>query len=336
MIAVVKANAYGHGSAQTAQALQKKHLADAFAVATPREGAELREKGIVLPVLVLGYADREDMEISVRHNLSQTVYSEGMLATLSQCAERLGKSASAQLKIDTGMNRIGVKGSEALKSLLKAWKSTANVMMDGMFSHFASADSDEAFTKMQYEKFREAEKAVHDWGFFPMRHISASSAIGKEDYAFDAVRAGIVLYGAAAGDLTGIVKPCQTLSTHPVRIESVKAGESIGYSRAFKSSGDMRIMTLPCGYGDGYSRLLSGKADVLVNGRRARITGNICMDMLMCDITDIENVTLDSEVVLLGAQGDESITPDELAKLQNTIPYEIMLRFSERVERQWA
>lgn len=336
MIAVVKANAYGHGSVWVASALQENALADAFAVATPSEGKVLREAGISLPILVLGYADKEDMVISCKYDLSQTVYTIEMLDALSDCARYLQKNASAQLKIDTGMNRIGVKDQNSLRNLLAHWKQVDNVFMAGMFSHFSSADSDQEYTQFQLNAFLDAEKTVHEYEFFPMRHIAASSALTKEAYGFDAVRAGIVLYGACAGELEGCVKPAQKLSARPIRIETIKAGESIGYSRAFRAERDMRVMTIPCGYGDGYPRQLSGKAHVLVNGQRAKIVGNVCMDMMMCDITDIENVTNESEVVLLGSQQNSKISPEELAHLQGTIPYEIMLGFSERVERDRA
>lgn len=336
MIAVVKANAYGHGSVQVAKALEQNALAEAFAVATPGEGACLREAGITLPVIVLGYADKSDMRVSVKYGLSQTVYSDEMLAALSECAAAAGKTASAQLKIDTGMNRIGVKGERALRLLLEKWQGIDNVFMHGMFSHFSSADSDEQFTLSQKNAFLRAEQTVRQYGFSPIRHISASSALTEREFSFDAVRAGIILYGACAQAFSGAIQPCQKLYTHPVRIECVREGESVGYSRAFRAKRDMSVMTIPCGYGDGYSRLLSGKAQVLVNGMRAPVIGNICMDMMMCDITGIPNVTMESEVVLLGEQADMVITPEELASLQETIPYEIMLGFSERVEKQWA
>ena len=158
----------------------------------------------------------------------------------------------------------------------------------------------------------------------------------REEYQYDMVRAGIGLYGTLLPGLEGELQYAQKLMCKPVRIEWIHAGDTVGYGRTFKAERDMRIMTLPVGYGDGYPRILSNRADVLVCGKRARIVGNVCMDMLMADVTDIPQVSMDSEVVLMGSQGGDRITPDELAELAQTIPYEIMLGFLARVPRVYA
>ena len=195
--------------------------------------------------------------------------------------------------------------------------------MSGMFTHFCFADGDAAFTRAQFERFEAACAAVRAAGFAPVRHAAASTAMLDEAYQLDMVRLGIALYGTGVKALDGAVRPAQTLRTHPLRVCEIAARRT-------------RVMTIPCGYGDGYPRILSGRADVLVNGRRAPVIGNICMDMMMADVTDAGEITPESEVVLLGAQGGERITPDELARLAETIPYEIMLGFSQRVARRFA
>ena len=334
--AVVKADAYGHGAAELSRALESERLADAFAVATPEEGRALREAGVKGEILVLGLTDADGAEESVAFALSQAVDDASGLAMLERTAARQGRQAKVQLKVDTGMTRLGVRGAGELNALLKAWEGAPHVHMSGMFTHFCFADGDAAFTRAQFERFEAACAAVRAAGFAPVRHAAASTAMLDEAYQLDMVRLGIALYGTGVKALDGAVRPAQTLRTHPLRVCEIETGETVGYSRAFRAARRTRVMTIPCGYGDGYPRILSGRADVLVNGRRAPVIGNICMDMMMADVTDAGEITPESEVVLLGAQGGERITPDELAQLAETIPYEIMLGFSQRVARRFA
>ena len=158
----------------------------------------------------------------------------------------------------------------------------------------------------------------------------------NEKYQLDMVRAGIALYGVGDGEIKPLVHPAQTLMTHPVRLFKIEKGDKVGYSMKFVAQRDTIVMTVPCGYGDGYPRILSGRAEALVNGKRVKLIGNICMDMLMADVTDAGQIDERTEVVLMGVQGDERITPDELSYLSQTIPYEIMLGFSNRVEKTWV
>lgn len=336
LCAVVKADAYGHGAAELSSALSREGLADAFAVATPEEGRALREAGVKDEILVLGLTDADGAEESVALGLAQTVDDAIGLAMLERAAVRQGRQARAQLKIDTGMTRLGVRGTEELSALLKAWTRAPHVCMSGMFTHFCFADGDAAFTRTQLARFEAACAAVRAAGFAPVRHAAASTAMLEKAYQLDMVRMGIALYGTGVRALDGVVHPAQTLRTHPLRVCEIEAGETVGYSRAFRAERRMRVMTIPCGYGDGYPRILSGRADVLVNGRRAPVIGNVCMDMMMADVTEAGEISPESEVVLMGAQGGERITPDELARLAETIPYEIMLGFSQRVARRFA
>lgn len=334
MLCVVKADAYGHGAKEVAAALEKAGLADAFAVATPREGENLRVSGISRPIVVLGaMCDGEDAMRSVLYGLSQAVTDVSDVEALARAAEVLRKPASAQIKIDTGMSRIGIRDEETLLSVLDAFDAHPTVQVSGMFTHFCAAENDEAFTLLQKERFLNARELVHSRGYNPVCHAAASTAMLKDGFTFDMVRAGIALYGTGVEELDGVVHPAQRLVSSCVALRTLRAGDTVGYGRCFTAEKDSVIMTVPCGYGDGYPRVLGGKASVLVHGRRAPVVGRVCMDMLMADVTEIPGVRRGDEVVLLGAQGEETITPDELAELAGTIPYEIMLGFSSRVDR---
>lgn len=330
LMCVVKANAYGHGSVQAAKAMLRAG-ANAFAVAIVEEAQELRAAGIRQPILILGGGNAQSICEAVSADASQAVYTPEMLRSMEAAARALGKRAKAHLKIDTGMSRIGVRGAEALEAMLACWKDCPNVEMEGIFTHFCVAENDEEFTRLQDSRFCEAIAAVRKAGYKPIAHAAATSAMLRPEYQHDMVRAGVALYGSLGSEIQGRLRHAQRLTCKPVRVDEIAPGDTVGYGRTFTAERKMRIMTLPIGYGDGYPRILSNRADVLVCGRRAPIVGNVCMDMIMADVTDIPGADSDSEVVLMGAQGNECITPDELAALAQTIPYEIMLGFSTRV-----
>ena len=331
LMCVVKANAYGHGSVETARIMAEAG-ADAFAVAIAEEALQLRRAGITLPILVLGGGSDESLAEAVEAGASQAVYTAHMLDVLQRAAEKYRVTAKAHLKIDTGMSRIGAKGMDSLRAIVEYWKANCpKVEMEGIFTHFCAADEDEEFTDLQNARFEEAIAYVKSQGFSPLAHAAATSAMMKEKYQHDMVRAGVGLYGTLLPELKDQLQYAQKLTCYPVRIDDIHAGDTVGYGRTFAAENDMRVMTIPVGYGDGYPRILSNKADVLVCGKRAKIIGRVCMDMIMADVTHIPEANLDSEVVLMGAQGNERITPDELAEKAQTIPYEIMLGFSPRV-----
>lgn len=333
MMCVVKADAYGHDAVQAAHTMLRAG-ADAFAVAIVEEAAQLRAAGITLPILILGGGEDQSIREAVQVNASRAIYESWMLDVLQREAQRSGVRAKAHLKIDSGMSRIGVRDDEDLDAILAHWKANCpDVEMEGIFTHFCVAENDPEFTCMQNERFRQALARVRAAGFNPIAHAAATSAMMGEDFRHDMVRAGIGLYGTCLPELEGKLQYAQTLSTRPVRIQRIHAGESVGYGRTFIAQRETMVMTIPIGYGDGYPRILSNRACALVEGRRAPLIGNVCMDMIMLDVTGIPGASMESEVVLLGAQGDERITPDELAGLAGTIPYEIMLGFSSRVRR---
>ena len=335
MLAVVKADAYGHGAVKVAKSLSG--IADCFAVATVREGLELRNADVSLPILVLGAcSDISDIKAGIENRLTLTAASLRDLKLINEAAPALKEHAFIALKIDTGMTRLGFRGPAELDEALEYLRDACSddLIIREMYTHFADSENEE-FTRLQRERFISARIQVFRAGHLPLCHAAASEAMLNEENQFHMVRAGIALYGTGCHGLKLLVCPAQKLVTHPVAFHTVSPGESVGYSRTFTAERFSRIMTIPCGYGDGYPRILSGKSRVLVNGKSAPVVGNICMDMMMCDVTDLPEADYSSRVVLLGEDGDEQITPDELAGLARTIPYEIMLGFSGRVEKDW-
>lgn len=330
MMCVVKANAYGHDSVRTAKKLLDAG-ADAFAVAIVEEAEALRGAGIDSMILVLGGAGEDSLRRAVRAGVSQAVYTPRMLEIMQDEAARCGKRALAHLKIDTGMSRIGVRDGEDLSAMLAWWRRCPDVDMEGVFTHFCAADTDPEFTSRQNERFSEALALVREAGFSPIAHAAASTAMLDPALQYDMVRPGIVLYGSGVPELADALTWAQTIVTRPIRLQWIAAGDTVGYGRTFTAGRDTLVMTLPIGYGDGYPRILGNRASVLVRGRRAPLIGRVCMDMVMADVTEIPGVDMDDEVVLLGGQGNERITPDELAELAETIPYEIMLGFGARL-----
>ena len=331
LMCVVKANAYGHDSVRTARKLLAAGAADAFAVAIVEEAETLRSAGIGCPILILGGGSEGSLRQAVRCGASQAVYAPWMLDVLQDEAVRTGVKAKAHLKLDTGMSRIGVRDEAALNTLLDHWRHCTEVEMEGVFTHFCVADTDPAFTEIQRQRFEAGLERVRAAGFAPIAHAAATSAMLNPALQYDMVRPGIGLYGTGVPEMAGQLEYAQTLVTRPVRIERIAAGDTVGYGRTFTARRDSLIMTLPIGYGDGYPRILSNRASVLVRGVRVPQVGRVCMDMIMADVTDVPGVTLDDEVVLMGAQGGRRITPDELAEAAETIPYEIMLGFGARV-----
>lgn len=333
MMAVVKADAYGHDLVRTAK-LELAAGADQLAVALVEEGVQLREAGVKAPILVMGASSPEGLKAAVANHLAQSVFEPWAVDVLQKEAVRLDTVAHAHIKIDTGMTRIGLRGEASLSGMLDLFRDNPRVKLEGMFTHFAAADSDPEFTREQNAQFARAVKRVRAAGYRPIAHAAASEALLRDPTLWhDMVRPGIALYGGSVKHLLPGLTPAQTLVSYPARIAKIPVGETIGYGRTFKTEREALVMTLPIGYGDGYPRLLSNRAHVLVRGRRAPLIGRVCMDMIMVDVTDIPEITMDDPVVLLGAQGPERITPDELAMLTGTISYEIMLGFTARVAR---
>ena len=342
VVGVIKADAYGHGALAVADAICNG--VSAFAVATPDEALELRDKFGEKPIFILGYSHPDTYPMLINHGIQPAIYRYTDAELLSNAALALGKKAKINIKLDTGMGRIGFTcGKDSLDEVEKISR-LSGITLEGIFTHFSVADSseegDREFTRVQQEKFNgficECDK--RGIRFKNISCANSAGIIGVNYSAHNLVRAGILLYGYYPSDQVSRhikVAPALSLKSHVIQIKEVAAGTSIGYGRSFVTEKPMRIATVPVGYGDGYPRLLSGKGRVLICGEYAPIIGRVCMDMFMVDITHIPNASELSEVVLLGAQGEKSIDADELAELTDTISYEIICNIGKRVPRTY-
>jgi len=341
IIGVIKADAYGHGSVEVAQVLLENG-ADWFAVAVVDEGLNLRKHGINAPILLLGYTPELRFEDVINNGFIQTMYSYEMAEKLSKTAVRLGKTAVVHIKIDTGMGRIGYRvNDEAADEIVRISK-LPGIEVNGMFTHFAASDeADKAYTNMQFERFMKMDKMLKDRGLnIPIRHAANSAAIMDIDsMMLNMVRPGIILYGAYPSD--EVVKenldlrPVMSIKTHVSFVKEVEKGDCISYGRTYTAPGKRKIATIPVGYADGFIRAYAKDGKVLIKGKFAPIVGRICMDQFMVDVTDIDDVKINDEVVLMGTQGENSITADDIAKALNTINYEVFCTLSKRVPRQY-
>ena len=338
ILAVIKANAYGHGLCDVGRHLDENPSIAMFGVALCEEGIRLRESGVKKPILILGVTDDEHFDAVAWYDLMPAVFTPDHVYALSEAAKRCGKKAKAHIKIDTGMHRIGVPTFEALGSVLDAFTACPNVELSGVFTHFAKSENDPAFTALQGARFDKAVSAIQARGFKPIVHAANSGAIFGDPgaYSYDMVRLGIAMYGChpdGKSTLESELWPAMSLVTHISNLKTLPAGQGISYGQKYVTSRETIVATLPIGYGDGYKRCLTGKAHVLIGGKRCPQIGTICMDQMMVDVTDVPNVKLWDEAVLLGSQGDEAIGADELAELADTISYEILLSISDRVPR---
>lgn len=340
--AVIKADGYGHGAKKIAQTLLDNG-ADRFAVAVLDEGIELRRAGFTVPILILGYTDKERAEEIISNDIEQAVYSWDLAEGLSKEAVKQGKTAKIHIKVDTGMGRIGLQPNYDSVQLIKKISQLPNIAIEGIFTHFAVADAvDKAYTEGQYEKFswicRELEKENVK---INVRHCGNSATIiDLPDMHMNMVRAGIILYGLKPSGEVKLdrmeLKQVMSLKVKITHVKEIEAGQSVSYGRKFIAEKKSRIASLPIGYADGYTRMLSGKAEALVKGRRVPVVGRICMDQCMIDVTDIEEVKVGDEVVLFGKQGNEFIHIDELAEKLDTINYEIVCMIGKRVPRVYV
>jgi len=331
MMAVVKANAYGHGLAQVAQTALKNG-ADWLGVAIPEEGETLRQAGVENPILVLGAVNERGAEASVRCRLTQTVFDRQRVRLLQSAAERMNTTVDVHVKCDTGMGRIGVRTADELRSVLDEIAACPRVRLTGAFTHFADADGDsDEYSEQQMERFEAFRALLPEDILF---HAAASAAGIKYPQArYQMVRQGISLYGCAPVKGGPRVRPALSWHSEIAYVKTIPAGECVSYGCTFRADKETRVATIPVGYGDGYHRALSGKAELLVGGRRCPVIGRVCMDQIMADVTDVpeKECYLGAPVVLLGRQGNEEITADELAAWAGTISYEMLLAATARV-----
>ncbi|MBR3941791.1 MAG: alanine racemase, partial [Clostridia bacterium] len=330
---VIKANAYGNGAVQFAR-LYEKLGADFLAVSNIEEAMQLRLNGIKKPVLILGYTPAECAEILANNNISQAVFSEEYAEKLAMEAKNKNVRLKIHIKLDTGMGRIGFdcKHGDYLKALLSVCKLDV-FETEGVFTHFANADSGAEglqYTKTQFTLFCDAVEKLKENGVtFAIRHCANSGAVlDYPEYQLDMVRAGIILYGLQpASEILNPLSLKETLSLKAIvsQVKTIKKGDCISYGSTFKALYDMRVATVSGGYADGYLRS-NGKngAYILIHGKRAPILGRVCMDQMIVDVTDIENVHLDDVVTIMGEEQNEKIGANEIAALNGTIGYEII------------
>ncbi len=330
VLTVLKANAYGHGALALGQFLEKNKLSDFFGTASVEEGLVLRQEGITTPILVLGSVyPFEAFEYAIEHNLAITIASLDAAKAVAQIAEKLGKKAFCHVKQDTGMGRIGTRRGNVV-GVIEFLAQNPHVIVDGLYTHLSSVETDPAFTEEQIGYYRDTLTNVQLKGIHINHyHVAASSAIFvRPDVHYDMVRTGHAALGLHPG-----FEPVLSLKTRVVYVKDFLPGNSLSYNRSFIAPHPMKIATLPLGYGDGYLRTLSNKAEVLIKGKRCRVLGNITMDMLMVDITSVPGVSVGDEVVVVGRQGDEEVTLAELAQKAGTIDYELCTLLMSRVPR---
>ncbi len=340
--AVVKANGYGHGSTDIAKTFLENG-ADRLAVAILTEAIELRKAGIKAPILVLGYTPNTQFDKVLQYDLIQTVYSYEDAKILSKTASDMDKEAVIHIKIDTGMSRIGfLPNEDAVEKILEINK-LENINIEGMYTHFAKADeTDKGHAKGQFEKYIKVSDSLKEKGLdIKIKHVSNSAAIiDLEDYNLDMVRAGIMIYGFYPSDEVSKenikLKPAMNLKARVSHVKTVPKGTGISYGQIFKTERESKIATLPIGYADGFTRLLTGKAEVYVNGKRVKVVGKICMDQCMIDVTEIEDIQVGDEVVIFGYGNEGYPSAEELAEKIGTINYEIVCMVGRRIPRVYT
>ena len=338
IIAVVKADAYGHGAVDVAPVLIEEG-ASKLAVAVITEALELRAAGITTDIMILGYTPLTFSEKLIVENIEQTVYSLDYARGLSREALKLNTKAKIHLAIDTGMGRIGFLPDEDLEDIIKVC-SLPGLEVVGIFTHFATADEkDKAYTHEQFRKFKSICSELEERGIhIPLKHSSNSAAIMDLNETYlDGVRPGIITYGYYPSDEVQLeklkLKPALTLKTNVVHLKKLKEDMYVSYGRAFKTDKETIIATLPIGYADGYTRLLNGKAKVIIRGQLAPVVGKICMDQCMVDVTNIKDIKLGDEVILIGEDNGVKFNADDIAQLIGTINYEIICMLKNRVPR---
>lgn len=343
LMAVVKANAYGHGAVQVAREAAACGV-DYLAVAFLDEAIELREAGIPTPILVLGYTGPEGVAAAARHRVTLTVYSEEVLQAISRNAAE-GSPGNAppihiHIKVDTGMGRIGLPTEESAIRFVRQALAAPGVVVEGLFTHYARADErDKRAVREQYERFARLVARLGEEGIrLPCVHAgNSATGIDTPDYACNMVRLGISMYGlypsAEVNRQQIRLRPVLTLKTAIVMCKQLPPGSGVSYGSIYRTEGQEMIATLPIGYADGFTRMLTGHAEALVRGRRVPVVGRICMDQCMINVTSVAGVSVGDEVILIGEQQGERIRADDLADRLGTINYEIPCMISRRVPR---
>ena len=340
IMAVIKADGYGHGAVALANKLKDLPYLAGFAVATAEEAFELRKAGIKNMILILGYTFKDDYERLINEEIRLAVFSDEMINELSVAAKNVGKNAIVHIKLDTGMSRIGIQADDSGFEFVKRTISKENIKVEGMFTHLARADEiDKTKANKQISIYNNFARKLADNNIdIQIKHVSNSASILELGHAnMDMVRAGITLYGLwpsneVSKDIISLY-PVMKLVSHISFVKVLEKDREISYGGTYTTCKDTKIATIPCGYADGIPRGLSNKGYVLIHGKKAKITGRVCMDQFMVDVTDIDNVNVGDEVVLIGSQGDEIITAEELGDISGRFNYELVCDISKRVPR---
>lgn len=341
ILAIVKANSYGHGAEEISKVLLKNG-ADELGVALLDEALALREAGFDVPILILGFTPVTQVADVVRYNLKQTVFSWELAKALSDAAVEAGTKAVIHIKIDTGMGRIGFPPRiQTIETILKISR-LPGIEIEGLFSHFACADEhDQSFTRAQFALFMDFDSQLRKAGLeIPVRHVANSATLIEfPEMHLEMVRPGVSLYGMYPSPNVSHekvkLKPVMTLKARVAYLKEVPAGTTVSYGRTHTTAAATRIATLPLGYADGYNRLLSSRGEVLIHGHRAPVVGRVTMDQIMVDVGHIDGVHVMDEAVLIGTQGGETILADDIAQKIGTINYEITCMVSNRVPRKY-
>ncbi|MGE4214518.1 MAG: alanine racemase [Anaerotignaceae bacterium] len=339
ILGTIKADGYGHGAIEVAEVLRQNGV-EMFSVALLDEAIHLRKNGVKESILILGFTPAHCAEELVKYDIIQTISSFREAEAVSAAAVKLGKKAKIHIKIDTGMGRLGFFPCQKSVEEIVKIAQLDGIEIDGIFTHFAISDcTDKTFTSIQKGKFLSMIDELEKHGItIPHKHCANSAGIMDFDDLFlDLVRPGIILYGMYPSDEVIkenlLLKPAMCLKTQVSFIKEVDEATSIGYGRTYFANEKRKIATLPVGYADGFSRLLSNKGFVIIHGQKAPIVGRICMDQCMVDITEIEGVNIEDEVVLMGKMGNAEISADDIAKLIGTINYEVVCMVDKRVPR---
>ncbi len=331
LIAVVKANAYGHGTAAVLPALERYGI-ERFAVFSVPEGVQLRQLGIRRPVLVLGHAFPRQADEAVAYDLTLTVDEPALAAALAAAARAHGRAARVHIKVDTGLHRFGLAPDEAV-ALAEQLRAMPELEVEGLWTHMANADEpDDSFSEEQQARFEAVARRL-EW--IPYRHAANSAtAIRRASLRYHGVRTGIGLFGVVPPNSPDPgLRPVLSLKARLVRVADISPGEGVSYGLTWRARRHSRVGLVPVGYGDGWPRSLSNCGEVLVRGRRVPIVGRICMDQFLVDVTDVPGAAPGDEVVLIGEQAGERIGADEVAKLAGTIAWDIVASLQARIPR---
>ncbi|MBM7614262.1 alanine racemase [Alkaliphilus hydrothermalis] len=335
---VIKADGYGHGAVEISKTL-KENGADCFAVATLTEAIQLRKGGVDLPILVLGYTPEEHGERILEHDLTQTVYSFQQARVFSETASKMTKMMKVHIKVDTGMSRLGFYPPEEAFNDIEAIFNLPNILVEGMYTHFATADEkDKTITRKQFDRYMKLAQQLEEAGYqIPIKHVSNSAAIiDLPEMNLDMVRAGIMLYGLYPSPEVSHenvkLKQVITLKLKVAQVKVLPADTGVSYGHIYKTPSTRQIITLPIGYADGFTRMLTSKAEVILKNEKIPVVGRICMDQAMADATGID-VEMGDEVTIIGNDPSIGNTVDEIAKKLGTINYEIVCMVGERIPR---